>query len=269
MAESNMAEKIKILMSPDYANALFWDVDGIWNAEGCCIGGYDEIYLGEDGEEITIDLSKINGLKEWFIDWDNKTIYPTNPWTDSQWREWWAKGLEFAKAVNELLPDNIELKYFTLKDPVWEARPEDSDDGGLFNYGEPITLLKAGTYIFECFIMPWTEYELGPDSKYNRNNPIEVPLQLSYTDIQSIVDMMNWAWDNGWMEHSTSETVLTELLKTRLPHLYNKVQPLAHELFCAEYPNSEHFEGFGVYEIFCPEEIIEFAAYSSKDYYLK
>ena len=26
----------------------------------------------------------------------------------------------------------------------WKVKPEDTDDGGLFNNGEPITLLKAG-----------------------------------------------------------------------------------------------------------------------------
>ena len=250
-------------MEPDYGNALFWD------EEGCCIGGCDSFSIGVDGNEVVIDLSGISGLKEWFYNWNNKTIYPTNPWSDLQWREWWEKGIEFAKIVNQLLPDNVELNYFSLKDPVWMAKPEDSDDGGLFNLGDPITLLKAGTYDFECFSMPWTEYELGLDCKYNGNNPINVPIKLTLSDIEDIVRMMKWAWDNNWMEVSISETVCTELLKTHLPHLFNKVQQIAHEIFCTDYPNSEHIQGFGVYEIFCPDEIVEYAAYSNKDYYLK
>ena len=250
-------------MSPDYADALFWD------EEGCCIGDYDTIWLGEDNNEIEIDLTSIKGLKEWFIEWDVETLSPKHHWTDEQWREWWAKGVELANKVNKLLPDNVYLDYFSLKDPLWKAKPEDSDDGGLFNYGEPITLLKPGTYIFECFIMPWTESELGPDCKFDGNNPIEVPLKLSYSDIQTIVNMMNWAWDNHWMEHSTSETACTELLKTHLSHIYNKVQPIAHQIFCASYPYSENIDGFGVYEIFCPDEIVEYTGYSRKDYYLK
>ena len=253
----------KVLMEPDYGNALFWD------EEGCCIGGYDIIYIGEDGHEITFDLSGISGLKEWFLEWVNKTIYSTNLWTDLQWREWWEKGIEFAKAVNQLLPDNVELNYFSLEYPLWKVKPEDTNDGGLFNYGEPITLLKAGIYDFECYILPWTEYELGLNCKYNGNNPIKVSLQLSYNEIEAIIDMWKWAWDNHWMEWSTSEIVTTKLLKTHFPHLYHKVQSIAHEIFCADYPNSEHIQGFGVYKIFCPDEIVEFAAYSSKDYYLK
>ena len=38
-----------------------------------------------------------------------------------------------------------------------------------------------------------TEDEHESECKYKDKNPIEVSLQLSYADIQSIVDMMNWA----------------------------------------------------------------------------
>ena len=124
----------KVQMLPDYGEALFWD------EEGCCIGGYDAIYIGEDGNEITVDLSSISGLKEWFREWDSKTTHPIVPLTDSQWKEWWKKGIEFAKAINQLLPDDVELYYFSLKDPFWKVKPEDADDGGLFNLGEPIKI---------------------------------------------------------------------------------------------------------------------------------
>lgn len=67
-----------------------------------------------------------------------------------------------------------------------------------------------GTYIFECSPMPWTEIELGLGVGCEL---FDIPLELSNEDIQALVDMMNWAWDNEWFEHSTSETVCTELLK--------------------------------------------------------
>lgn len=258
-----MAERIKIHMYPDYGDSLFW------NEEGSCIGGCDSLYLGEDGSGTKIDLSEIEGLKEWYYDWDLESLYQKHHWTDNQWREWWARGLELAKAVNELLPDDVDLYYYSLKDPLWEVRPEDTNDGGIFNEGEPIRLLKAGIYVFSCYIMPWTEYEIGPDSMYNGNKEIEVSLKLSYSDIQSIVDMMNWAWDNKWFEFSTSETVSTELLEEHLPELYKKVYTIAHQIFCAVYPNSEHLEGYGVYEIFCSDEICDYAAYSRTDYYMR
>ena len=59
------SNEVEVLMQPDYGKALFWD------EEGCCIGGYDAIYIGEDGNEITIDLSGISGLKEWFYNWNH------------------------------------------------------------------------------------------------------------------------------------------------------------------------------------------------------
>ena len=250
-------------MYPDYGDALFWD------EEGCCTGVYDTIWISEDNNEIEIDLSSIDELKEWFCDWETESLYQTHHWTDSQWREWWAKGVEFAKAVNKLLPDDVELYYFSLKEPLWKVRPEDTNDGGLFNDGEPIKFLKAGTYCFDCYPMPWTEIDLGLESKSIGNNEISVMLVLSDDDIQAIVDMMNWAWDNEWFEHSTSETACTELLIKHIPQLYNKLYPLVHKQFCNKYPNSEDVRGFGEYEISCPDEILEFASYSKKDYYLK
>ncbi len=114
--------------------------------------------------------------------------------------------------------------------------------------------LKEGTYIFECSPMPWTEYELGVN-----DISIDVPLELSNDDLKSLVDMMQWAWDNEWFEHSTSETVFTELLQKRAPQLYDRIQPLVHHQFCQLYPNSESAEGFGVYEIFIPYQIMEYA----------
>ena len=146
-----MDNRTKIQMYPDYGDALFWD------EEGSCTGVYETIWIDEN----EIDLSSIDGLKEWFGDWENESLYQAHHWTDEQWREWWAKGLEFAKAVNKLLPADVDLHYFSLKNLIFKVRPEDTNDGGLFNEGEPVKLLKTGTYIFDCYPMPWTEIELG------------------------------------------------------------------------------------------------------------
>lgn len=121
-------------MFPDYGGALFWD------EEGRCIGGYDNLYAGEGENEIELDPLNIEGLEEWYYDRDGKSLYQTNHWTDSQWKEWWVKGLEFAKAVKAKLPANVELYYFSLLDPIWKVRPEDTNDGGLFNEGKPIKI---------------------------------------------------------------------------------------------------------------------------------
>lgn len=65
--------------------------------------------------------------------------------------------------------------------------------------------------------------------------------------------------DNSWFEDSTSETVCTELLKNKMPSLYDKVYQLAHQQFCHTYANSEPVDGYDVYEIFIPDEIVCFA----------
>ena len=116
-------------MSPDYGDAIFWD------EEGCCIGGCKWLFVND---VVEIKLDSVTGLKEWFYDWDNESLYQTNHWTDAQWKDWWLKGLELAKAVQALLPQDIELHYFSLNEPIWKVRPEDTNDGGLFNYGDPI-----------------------------------------------------------------------------------------------------------------------------------
>ena len=127
--------------------------------------------------------------------------------------------------------------------------------------------LKAGEYVFPCYTMPWTDIDIsmsitGVD--FERQEFL-VSIDLSDSEIQSIVDMMIWAWDNLWFEHSISETVNTELLKEHIPHLYDKIQSLVHQQFCRQHPNSEYLEVFGVYEIFCPDEILEYAAQNHKE----
>ena len=119
--------------------------------------------------------------------------------------------------------------------------------------------IDTGIYIFECFPMPWTEIELGLGIG---SESFEIPLELSNEDLQTLVDMMYWAWDNEWFEYSTSETVCTKLMQKRAPQIYERIQPLAHQQFCRKYPNSENVRGFGVYEIYIPDEIIEYARHN-------
>ena len=113
--------------------------------------------------------------------------------------------------------------------------------------------LKPGIYSFDCFPMPWTTQELGADLE---DYPIVISIELSLEEIQAIILMMHWAWNELWFENSTSELVNTKLLKKHVPHLYDKIQPLVHQQFINTYPKSDHLEGFGYYEIFCPDDII-------------
>ena len=116
--------------------------------------------------------------------------------------------------------------------------------------------LEAGIYYFEGSPMPWTEIDLGLGIGCES---FEIHLELSNDDIHALIKMMHWAWDNDWFENSTSETVCTKLLKKLAPQIFERIQPLVHQQFCQKYPNSENVRGFGVYEIFIPDEIIDYA----------
>lgn len=71
--------------------------------------------------------------------------------------------------------------------------------------------------------------------------------------------MRHWAWDNKWFENSYSETVFSELFKKHMPDLFERVHQAAHIQFCENYPNRKDLDGWGVYEIFDPDEIDELA----------
>lgn len=115
--------------------------------------------------------------------------------------------------------------------------------------------IEAGTYCFSCNLMPWTLYEL----ENKENDSVEVSIELTDVDISDLVEMMHWTWDNEWFEHSTSETVSAELLKIHAPSLYDRVYQKAHWHFCRIIPNNKNLCGFGTYEIFPPDEIVDYA----------
>lgn len=115
--------------------------------------------------------------------------------------------------------------------------------------------MKSNLYEFECYPMPWTEIALSVASREVGNHPFLVQIDLIEDEIQELVAMTHWAWDNEWFEHSTSETVCSELLMKFHPDIYEKIRVQAHKQFCEKFPNSEDVVGFGDYEIFNPDEI--------------
>lgn len=127
--------KNKIRMLPDYGNALFWDDDG------CCIGSCTSLFIEEEGKEIEVKLDTVKRLVTWYNEWETESLYQTHQWTDLQWKQWWQRGLDIAKNIKQLLPKNVELHYFSLEKPIWRIRPENSDDGGLFNICGTIVVL--------------------------------------------------------------------------------------------------------------------------------
>ena len=114
-------------------------------------------------------------------------------------------------------------------------------------------------YIFECYPMPWTEIDLEVPIGERGNHSFDIPQELTDEELKALVDMMCWAWNNEWFEHSTSETVCSELLQKFLPGLYERICVQVHSQFCNKYPNSENVSGFGEYEIFPPDEVNQMA----------
>lgn len=116
-------------MCPDYGDALFWDIDGV------CCGGTDYLFLDNDTE---IDLYSIDGLDEWYNQWQTESLHLKHNWSEAEWLAWRERGMEMAKKVKALLPITIDLYYMWDTDTLWEVKPEDSDDGGLMKCGVPI-----------------------------------------------------------------------------------------------------------------------------------
>ena len=119
--------------------------------------------------------------------------------------------------------------------------------------------IQEGKYCFDSYPMFWTELALGLDQRVAGNGNIAISVYLTDAEIQSLVEMMHWAWDNEWFEKSASEVVCSQLLKKHNPEIYDKVYAQVHQEFCNKYPNSEQIDGFGVYEIFIPDEIVDYA----------
>lgn len=117
--------------------------------------------------------------------------------------------------------------------------------------------IKEGEYVFICYPMPWTELDMGISIG---TIEMSVPISLNKEEIQRIINIYHWAWGVEWFEESTSEMVCTELMKEKMPDLFNKVHPVVHDSFCKNYSNNANLNGFGDYEIFIPDEIADMAS---------
>lgn len=125
----------RLYMWPDYGDALFWE------EAGPCCGDCDVITLTTFGKDKDIDISGIAGLNEWYTEWNKQSLYRTDHWTDAEWDKWWHRGIKYARQVKKLLPTNYRLFYMWDSKSIWRIRPEDTDDGGIFDTsGEEIEI---------------------------------------------------------------------------------------------------------------------------------
>ena len=99
----------RLTMYPDYGDALLWDENGV------CCGGARFVALYED-YETEVDLRSIEGLSDWLAEWEVyedimlgfKDLPQVRP---EQWKSWNSRGLDFAKAIKRLLPDDVDILY--------------------------------------------------------------------------------------------------------------------------------------------------------------
>lgn len=97
--------KETIHMWCDYGCALFWGRDS--EGHGACIGGTDMIYTDTAGD---IDLSSIEGLNEWYEEWNDRPLWSEENPLPEDWKE---RGMELALKIRAILPDTIDLYYYS------------------------------------------------------------------------------------------------------------------------------------------------------------
>jgi len=99
-------------MWPEYGGALFWRKDG-----GCC-GDCNVLFT--EHNQLSIDVSQIEGLKEWYKRFDDDSK-PPYTWSTKVYKTWVDQGWEYAYAVRNLLPDYIDMYY--LRDEKGKPYP--------------------------------------------------------------------------------------------------------------------------------------------------
>ena len=88
-----------IHMWAEWSNALFWKKG--------CYGNADCLHI--DTPPYEIDLTCIDGLREWYDEFDNQDPLKDRP--DDEYYDWLTRGWELALKIRQLLPPYVELFY--------------------------------------------------------------------------------------------------------------------------------------------------------------
>ena len=105
-----------IHMWPDWGEACFWDDNGI----GC--GDTHSLLYGDEQNEQEIDLDSVEGLQEWYEEFDCQDI--PKGMSNEECVKWLAKGWEVAIKVRQLLPPYVDLYY------MWKSYKSIKDKNG-------------------------------------------------------------------------------------------------------------------------------------------
>ena len=101
----------RVTMYPDYDDFLFWDEIGA----GCGTSKY--VFVYDEDNSVEVDLSSIVGLTDWVAEWEHyeainrgyvKKVPKIRP---EQQKSMDKRGLDFAKAIKRLLPDDVDILY--------------------------------------------------------------------------------------------------------------------------------------------------------------
>lgn len=100
-------------------NTLFED-----SAYDSC-GDYKTLHIEiSENNFVDIDISSVKGLQDWHQEfimnyYDDKSVR-----TDEVWNAWFDRGLELARCVKTLLPNNVDLYYLYDSRPVFRTRKD-------------------------------------------------------------------------------------------------------------------------------------------------
>ena len=89
----------------DYGGAMFW---GTFDGQGAGCGDANFVITNTCGE---LDLSSIDGLSEWYDEFDERCCVGEYGYDESKFVDWYKRGRVLAQKVREYLPDNIDLYY--------------------------------------------------------------------------------------------------------------------------------------------------------------
>ena len=93
--------------------------------DGC--GDYKTLHIEiSENNFVDIDISSVKGLQDWHQEfimnyYDDKSVR-----TDEVWNAWFDRGLELARCVKALLPNNVDLYYLYDSRPVFRTRKDGS-----------------------------------------------------------------------------------------------------------------------------------------------
>lgn len=120
-------------------------------------------------------------------------------------------------------------------------------------------MTNTKTYEFECSLMPWMLHGIPSFCEDYNDDCVVLSIELTEAEEDIIIDAFVWAWETGWFEKSNAEDKFAVLIRQFSVELYDKITSLANQKILLQYPNALEIDGFGRYEIYPPECLLDIA----------